>query len=438
MVQETILQGFPETRENGNPASLDAGPAGPFTENGGAAYNPEMLKPLLLALLLIAQETPAAPRLEAAEFGRRRAALAERFADGAAALDAGPLAEPGADANTPVFDFRYLAGVHDDQGLLVLAGGKLTVFVSKEVDVPDAAVLPLAAFAAWAKEHLAGKKVYTKLRQKNLDALRAAAPDAEVVGGALGPALTRLRLVKSEAELRLIRKTSDATNKAHLAVMRAARPGRNEKELDTLLRGVFTKEGCDDIGFPPIVGSGRNGTILHYMKNEKEIPPDTLMVVDIGASLLNYVTDITRTLPTSGKFTETQRTHYQCVLDAQKAAEAQLKPGATFWDLERAARQVFEERGLTKWSYAHSKDGAVRHGLGHYVGLAVHDSGTYREKFAPGMVITIEPGWYDKDAGYGIRIEDTYVVTAEGFERLSAGAPREIADVEKAMAAKDF
>jgi Xaa-Pro aminopeptidase len=398
-----------------------------------------MMRPLALLLLLLAQEAPGVYRLDASEFVRRRAALAEKLPDGAAAVDAGPLGEPGADANTPVFDFRYLTGVHDDQGLLILSGGKLTVFLSKVVEIPEAAVLPLDAFAAWAKDNLAGKKVYTKLRQKNLDTLRAAAPGVEIVGSTLGPALTRLRLVKSEAEIRLIRKSSDATNKAHLAVMRATKPGKNEKELDTLLRGVFTKEGCDDIGFPPIVGAGRNGTVLHYMKNEKPIPADTLMVVDIGASILNYVTDITRTLPTSGRYSETQRKHYQCVLDAQKAAEAVLKPGATFWDLERAAKQVFEERELTKWSYAHSRDNSVRHGLGHYVGLAVHDSGTYREKFAPGMVITIEPGWYDKDAGYGIRIEDMYLITADGFERLSADAPREIAEVEKAMAARrDF
>lgn len=396
-----------------------------------------MLRTLALLLLLL-QEAPSAYRLDGAEFVRRRAALVERLPDGAAALDAGPLAEPGDDSNTPVFDFRYLTGVHDEHGVLVLDGGKLAVFLSKPAEVPDAEVFALDRLSAWAKEKLAGRKVYTKLKQKNLDLLRAAAPGVDLSGGPLAAALTRLRLVKSEAEIRLIRKTSDATNKAHLAVMRATKPGKNEKELDTLLRGVFAREGCDDIGFPPIVGSGRNGTILHYNKNEKEIPADTLMVVDIGASLLNYVTDITRTLPTSGRFGDEQRRHYQCVLDAQKAAEAVLKPGAGFGDLERAARKVFEDRGLTKWSYAHSRDGAVRHGLGHYVGLAVHDSGTYREKFAPGMVITIEPGWYDKDAGYGIRIEDTYLITADGFERLSAGAPREVEEVEKAMAPRDF
>jgi Xaa-Pro aminopeptidase len=126
------------------------------------------------------------------------------------------------------------------------------------------------------------------------------------------------------------------------------------------------------------------------------------------------------------------------VLDAQKAAEAVCKPGATFSDLERAARKVFETRGMTDWSYAHAKDFSVRHGLGHYVGMAVHDSGSYREKFSAGMVITIEPGWYDKDAGYGIRIEDTYVITKDGFERLSAGAPREIEEIEALMKKKEF
>jgi len=325
--------------------------------------------------------------------------------------------------------------VHDPDGVLVIADGKLVVFAAVDAAPGADAVRPLADWPAWAAEHLAGKKVYTKLRRKNLDVL-AEAPNVEVVGQRLSAELVRLRLIKGETELRLMRKAADATNRAHVAAMRATRPGMNEREIHELVVGTFKKEGCPELGFPPIVGSGKNGTVLHYMKNDQEIPAGTLMVCDIGAAIENYVTDITRTLPTSGRFTPEQRVHYECVLEAQKAAEAKLKPGATFWDLEKAAREVFEKRGLTQWSYAHSKDGSVRHGLGHYVGLAVHDSGTYREKFAPGMVITIEPGWYDKDAGYGIRIEDTYAVTADGFERLSAGAPREVEEIEKLMAGK--
>ena len=120
------------------------------------------------------------------------------------------------------------------------------------------------------------------------------------------------------------------------------------------------------------------------------------------------------------------------------AAEAILKPGVSFLDLEGAARGIFEKRGMTKWSYAHSGDESVRHGLGHFVGMSVHDSGEYTEPFKPGMVITIEPGWYDKDLGYGIRIEDLYIITKDGFTRLSADVPREIDAIEKMMTRREY
>ena len=389
-------------------------------------------------LFLLVQEASAPFNLSESEFARRRAELVRRLPDGAIALDAGPLSEVGNDDNTPVFDFKYLTGFHDNEAIFILAGGKPAVFVSKDRAVPGIeTVLLIEQFEAWAAGNLAGQpRIYTKLRKKNLDLLAAAAPKLPVVGRKLTAELTRLRIIKSAAEIRLIRKASDATNQAHLAAMKALKPGMNEREIHDLVVATFQKEGCPELGFPPICGAGKNGTILHYMKNDQEIPKETLMVIDIGAAIENYVTDITRTLPTSGKYSETQRKHYQCVLDAQKAAEAALKPGATFSDLDRAARKVFEERKLRQWSYAHSEDLSIRHGLGHHVGMAVHDSSTYREKFEPGMVITIEPGWYDKDGGYGIRIEDMYLVTRDGFERLSAAAPREIDEIEKLMRGK--
>jgi Xaa-Pro aminopeptidase len=394
----------------------------------------------LLALLvfLVGQDVPEPLRLPETEFARRRAAILEKFPDGAVAVDAGPLGEVGSDANTPVFDFKYLTGFHDPEGVLILTGKKSAVFVSEMRAVPGIdTVLKTDQLEAWVGEHLSKTKIYTKLRQKNLTIL-SMAKDAELVGTRLAGELSKLRLIKGEAELRLMKKAADATNVAHLAAMKAVKPGVNERTIHELIVATFKKEGCPELGFPPIVAAGINGTILHYMKNEKDIPKDTLMVIDIGAAIENYVTDITRTVPTSGTFSEKQKKHYQCVLDAQKAAEAVCKPGATFSDLEYAARKVFKDRGLTEWSYAHSTEPSVRHGLGHWVGMAVHDSGSYRERFAPGMVITIEPGWYDKDSGYGIRIEDTYVITKDGFERLSAGAPREIDEIEKAMKRKEF
>jgi Xaa-Pro aminopeptidase len=398
---------------------------------------------LLQSLSFVQAQEAESLRIGASEYRKRQATLAEKLPGGAIVIDAGPLGEVGADRNTQVFDFKYLCGVHEENGVFAIKGGKLTLFLADPKAFAPGAdeVLPLGRFGGWAEEHLAGQpKIYVKLRERDLDILTAAAPKAEMVGSKVAGEILRMRIVKSEAEIRLMKKAADATNQAHLAAMRALKPGMNEKELQGVIEGTFKKEGCPELGFPSIVAAGRNGTILHYMKNSQEIPKDTLIVCDIGSGIENYVTDITRTLPTSGAFSEEQRKHYQCVLDAQKAAESILKPGVNFIDLEHAARKVFEDRGLTKWSYGHSKDDGVRHGLGHTVGMAVHDSqGGYRDPFKAGMVITIEPGWYDKDNGYGIRIEDTYLVTKDGFERLSAGAPREIDEIEKVMKGKrDF
>ncbi len=392
---------------------------------------------LLLAIpILLWQEATEPLRLGREEFTSRRAALAERFPGAAIVLDAGPLKEPGDDANTPVLDFRYLAGIHLDDGLMVIKDGRAHLFTG-DAARPGAFVDEthgLADFPAWAAENLSGRrKVVAKLRGPNMELLKRGAPDAEIVSGPLRDELVRMRLRKSAAEIRCIKKASEVTCAALRKAARALRPGMNERDIQEIILEAFKTGGCPEIGFPPIIGAGMNGTILHYHENDKEIRAGSLLLCDVGAACEGYSTDITRTFPASGRFDPEQRKQYQCVLDAMKAAEAALRPGASFGDLERAARAVFEERGLRKWSFAHSKDFSVRHGIGHYVGLNVHDSGTYGEKFAPGMVITIEPGWYDKDAGYGIRIEDIYLVTEEGYERLSAGIPREPDEVERAV-----
>src|SRR6185503_5022435 len=166
------------------------------------------MRPLLaLVLALLWQEVPEALRLPESEFARRRTELAERLPDGAVAVDAGPLAEVGSDANTPVFDFKYLTGFHDNEGILVLAGKKAAVFVSDPRKVPGIeTVLRVDQFEAWAAENLAKQpRIYTKLRAKNLTALTGAVANVQLVGSKLGTELTRLRLIKGESELRLMR-----------------------------------------------------------------------------------------------------------------------------------------------------------------------------------------------------------------------------------------
>jgi len=403
----------------------------------------------LLLLVLVgslpsfAQDPPKKnlPVIDAKEFASRRAALASKCANEIVVIDAGILqkGEAGIDANTPWLDFFYLTGVQPDEAILVIVPSEKKTFIFADGDAKALKektgiehVMARDKFEEFAKDVLgAAPMVHTKLRQKVKDVVGAHVA-REKMKSDVSPALTAMRVVKTEAELKMMRKCADATNKAHLAAFKAMKPGMNEKEIQKVIEDTFKAEDCEELSFPSIIGSAKNGTILHYMKNSEEIPADTLVVCDIGAGYRGYATDITRTLPSSGKFNAEQKKAYQCVLDAQKAAEAVCKPGGNFGDLERAAAKVFADRGLNDWSYCGSRDFGVRHGLGHYVGLAVHDSGTYREKFAPGMVITIEPGYYNKEKGWGIRIEDIYIITKDGFERLSQ-SPREVDEIEKLM-----
>ena len=408
---------------------------------------------LLLSGTSRAQESKSpAPTIPVEEFGVRRAKLQKMFEGRLVLMEADPLL-PGMeniDRNIPVYDFFYLTGYHRENDILAFDPAEgVTLFVDGKPETIKSIsgitdVRGRGEFPKYlAKTLPKTKKAVTRLRKeakKIVDAINSEA-DAEVESGnaKILDAITRLRVIKSDAELALIRWSSYATNKAHLLNMKACKPGVNERALQKVIEDKFKAEGCDGLGFASIVGSGKNGTILHYMDNKDPIPPANLVVCDIGASTRGYVTDITRTLPTSGKFTEEHRKAYQCVLDAQKAAEALLKPGVTWAELSRASAAVFEERGMTDWSYAHSSDPSVRHGLGHHVGLSVHDFGI-RGPMEPGMVITIEPGYYNRKGGYGVRIEDIYIVTKEGFERLSAEPPREVEEIEALMQGrkKDF
>lgn len=269
-----------------------------------------------------------------------------------------------------------------------------------------------------------------------------------------GKILAPLRTVKSSEELQALRKAIDITCAAHREVMRSARSGMFEYELEALLEYVFRKNGSERLGFPSIVGSGPNSCILHYETNNRQTQNGEVVVLDIGAEYAMYTADVTRTIPINGKFSKEQAEIYNIVLAAQEAGIAATRPGAKFGEPGAAALRVVVE-GLVKLGLLQGnvdeiiKTQAHRaflmHGISHYIGLDVHDVGTYG-MLAPGQVITVEPGIYISEAtgkakgidpkywNIGVRIEDDVLVTAEGNELLSASAPRTIQDIEALMA----
>jgi len=257
--------------------------------------------------------------------------------------------------------------------------------------------------------------------------------------------LDGLRMVKAEEELRLLRHAIDITADAHREVMSSMEPGWTEYQIEASVEYTFAREGAERPGFPSIVASGENGVLLHYDTNRRTTEPGDLVVVDVGASYHGYTADVTRTYPLQGTFTPDQRRIYDIVLEAQKAGIDAARPGAPFGAPGKAASQVLA-RGLAELGLIQGpRDlmGLSRffpHGTSHYLGLDVHDVGTY-EALAPGQVITVEPGIYiapaeDVDARWwniGVRIEDDVLITERGPEVLSGGAPKEPGDIEAAM-----
>ncbi|HSE36724.1 MAG TPA: aminopeptidase P family protein [Blastocatellia bacterium] len=241
-----------------------------------------------------------------------------------------------------------------------------------------------------------------------------------------------MRKVKSPAEIELLQKAVDVSNEGHREIARAIKPGAYEYEAQAALEAAWTRLGAERPGYPSIVGSGINGTILHYNENRKRIDAGDLVVVDAAAEYSYYTADITRTFPASGKFTPRQREVYQLVLDAQRAAEKAFVPGkSSLNDLQRAAKKVMESSPLRD-KQGNTLDKYFIHGLGHWIGMDVHDVGNYGV-LPVGSVFTIEPGIYLPDEGFGVRIEDDYLVTDKGLVKMSAKLPSEPDEIERMM-----
>ena len=259
--------------------------------------------------------------------------------------------------------------------------------------------------------------------------------------------MASLREIKGKEELKLLTKAVRISAIAQREVMKAMHVGMSETEIQGIHEFVYKKYGSEFEGYPSIVGAGNNGCILHYIENSKTKVENDLVLMDLGAEYHGYTADVTRTIPANGKFNEQQKIIYDLVYEAQEAGIAGSKIGTTFGALDGLARQIIIE-GLVKLGIAKSEIEANKyfpHGLGHHIGLDVHDPGNY-SALENNMVITVEPGIYipigsDCDKkwwGIAVRIEDDILITPNGPINLSADAPRKWQDIEELMKEKSI
>jgi Xaa-Pro aminopeptidase len=375
----------------------------------------------------------------------RRKALLERLGPGAlVVLFSGK--DEGGDArrHRAGRDFLYLTGIDEPACWVVLDG--LTEQLYAQPAQPGAEI--------WTGEHVVpGEKTarrygfdfaYSKdVLKQNLAHLQSAARKVWVAG--LPPNELRnlevfddqkiinnarsdvgwLRQVKDDAEVALMKRAAEISATAFHACARAIAPDRFEFEVQGLFEGCCRFHGAEDQGYPSIVGSGPNSCVLHYDKDRRRMKSGDLIVLDAAAESGFYSADVTRTFPVSGRFTPEQRRVYEAVLKAQDAGIAACRPGVTVRDVHAAAAAVLKQEGLGQY---------LPHGVSHWLGLDVHDSGDYSRPLEPGMVLTVEPGCYIAAQELGVRIEDDILVTEDGPVNLSAYAPRTVEDVEALLA----
>ena len=252
------------------------------------------------------------------------------------------------------------------------------------------------------------------------------------------PLLASLRMIKDDGEVELVRKAVNASIAAQFAAIRAIKPGMTERELSALLQYEWSKRGCERPAYSPIVGSGLNSTVLHYSDDDGTVQSGDLVLIDAAGEYSLYASDITRTMPANGKFTPRQREIYEIVLGAQKAATAAFVSGKSH--LQRNQADTIYQAAYD-YINTHGKDSHGEplgkyfiHGLGHYVGLNVHDAGDYTVPLAPGMIFTIEPGIYIPEEKIGVRIEDMYYVDKDGkLIQLTAALPQTPDEIERMM-----
>lgn len=387
-------------------------------------------------------------------------------------------------------DFHYLTGFDEPDAALVLVGGEAPRSVAfvrpkdSEREVWDgecmgvegaaalgfdevrpidelAEALPRLSsgrttlFARFEEEGLVDPRLCRALHAARREGRRGATYPTTVVDSAT--LVHEMRRRKDASELSLMERAIDITGRAHLAAMARAAPGVYEYEIEAVLRAEFRASGSERVAYEPIVGSGYNATVLHYVKNQRQMLDGELLLIDAGCEFGYYAADITRTFPVNGRFSPAQRDVYEVVLAAQKAAIAAAGPGATLERLHDEATRCISEGLITLGVLAGSAreveaEGRYKsffmHKTSHYLGMDVHDVGRYFDAgrprpLDPGVVITVEPGLYfGRDAnvperyrGIGVRIEDDVLIEADGARVLSSHVPKELDDVERACRA---
>ena len=342
----------------------------------------------------------------------------------------------GPDAAKEIFGFdeaHPIAALHDK--LPEIASNRPALFT------------PLGLFEPW------DRKVTELLNEvRNRVRTGVAAPD-EVVD--VRATLDTMRLVKDEHEVALMRRACAISSAAHRRAMGATCPGMFEYQIEAELLHEFLREGAQAVAYSSIVASGPNACVLHYRDNNRQMNDGDLLLIDAGCEYQGYASDITRTFPVNGKFSGPQKAVYEAVLAAQLACIDAVKPGASFHDYhavaERVLAQGFIDLGLVAGSLdAVLESGSYRqfymHRAGHWLGMDVHDAGLYQVRgesmrLVPGMVLTVEPGAYIRPAAnvseafwnIGVRIEDDVLVTADGVDNMTAGAPKSVAEIEAAV-----
>lgn len=263
----------------------------------------------------------------------------------------------------------------------------------------------------------------------------------------IAPLMSKLRAVKSRYELEQMQEACNITEKAFRRILKFVKPGVKEYEIEAEFVHEFVRNGSRGFAYEPIIASGANSCVLHYIENNKVCKSGDVLLLDVGAEYANYNADMTRTIPVSGKFTKRQKDVYNAVLRVKRAAYKLLRPGTVYFDYHKEVQKVMESELLKlklidKTDIKNQKPERpvvikyFMHGTGHHLGLDVHDTGNMFDKMKEGMVWTVEPGIYIKEEGLGIRLENNVVITKSGVQDLMKHIPIEADEIEDLMNSK--